>query len=133
MSQTQPASPAPARVLWFEIVGRDHQSLQRFYGELFGWQLLHDDAMPTYAMFTGEGGQPVGGVGAVPGDASWTTFYVQVDDLDAALARAQGLGARVLMPPVEQGPNRYCVVADLEGHPIGLVQHAAAAGSTLPA
>ena len=50
----------------------------------------------------------------------WMTFYSQVPDLNAALARARGLGSRVLLPPVRQGDTTIAVVSDPEGHPVGL-------------
>ncbi|MCB9780390.1 MAG: VOC family protein [Alphaproteobacteria bacterium] len=114
------STPPPGTILWHEIAGRDPAALRAFYGELFGWQLT--TTRPDYDMFTGPDGQPTGGIGAV-GEHSWTTFYVAVDDIDAALTRARALGASPLSPVREDGPNLHCVVADPDGRPIGLVQH----------
>ena len=31
-------------VVWFEVLGKDGPKLQRFYSELFGWQIKSDGA-----------------------------------------------------------------------------------------
>jgi predicted enzyme related to lactoylglutathione lyase len=55
--------PAPA---WFDISSPDAPRARRFYQEMFGWPVnLLDE---TYALASGEGGQPTGGTGqAGPG------------------------------------------------------------------
>src|SRR3979490_1858195 len=73
----------PNPVVHFEVLGKDAQALQSFYGQVFDWEL--NSVMPTYAMVsTGiEGGIP-GGVGATPdGSDGHVIFYVAVDDLAA--------------------------------------------------
>jgi predicted enzyme related to lactoylglutathione lyase len=78
-----------------------------------GYAYLHTD--------TGKGID--GGVGASAGGLSpGLTFYVQVEDLDQALARAAELGAgKVLQPPSDvPGVGRFAVFADPEGNRVGL-------------
>lgn len=51
------------------------------------------------------------------------TFYVQVEDLEDALVRAQRLGAITATPPtgVPRG-GRFAVIHDLEGNELGLLE-----------
>ncbi len=116
--------PPPGTIIWHEVVGADADGLRSFYGQLFGWRFTEDK--PTYSMFPGPDGRPVGGIGAIGAGQSWTTFYVAVADLETAMQDASALGATVLRQVVDAGPNRFCVMADPEGHPFGLVQVSAA-------
>ncbi len=124
-----PASPAHGTISWHEILGADSGGLQRFYGKLFGWRFPAEDA--PYGLFAVNGDRPTGGIGAIPEGKSWTTFYVTVDDLDAAMKQAADMGATLIRDIVvmehEQGSDRFCVMADPAGNPIGLVQHTAPA------
>jgi predicted enzyme related to lactoylglutathione lyase len=110
------------KVTWFEVLGKDGQKLKGFFGELFGWQFKETPGM-DYGMLdvaaTGIGG----GIGSDPkGAASWTTFYVSVEDITATLDKAKRLGGTVLMPVTKLPDVTIAVFADPEGHPVGLVQ-----------
>lgn len=116
-------------VVHFEIIGRDGESLQRYYAELFGWKIDTDNPM-KYGMVQREGNINAdgvgigGGVGAGPeGYAGHVTFYVEVPDVEAALAKAESLGGTRMMGPdkVPGGPE-IGQFADPEGHIIGLVK-----------
>ena len=110
------------KVEWFEVLGKDADKLRGFYGELFGWKFqLAPDASMDYGMTdkaqTGIGG----GVGKAPEGPGWVTFYVSVADATATVARAEKLGAKVLMPITDIGDMFIAVLADPEGHPVGLL------------
>jgi predicted enzyme related to lactoylglutathione lyase len=107
-------------VVWFEILGQHGDSLQGFYAELLGWKFT-----PTAGSEKPPRGRalwPLPGRHArsTPSPPWWVTFYTRVPDLDAALARARGLGSRVLVPPTQHGDRTIAVVSDPQGHPIGL-------------
>ena len=116
-------------VVHFEVIGKDGQRLQSYYGALFGWEIDADNPM-NYGTVQREGNTNAdgagigGGVGAGPeGYEGHVTFYVEVPDAEAALARAEELGGtRVMGPdPVMEG----LVIgqfADPEGHVVGVVQ-----------
>jgi predicted enzyme related to lactoylglutathione lyase len=54
---TPTGHPAPA---WFDISSPDAPRARHFYQEMFGWPVnLLDE---TYALVSGEGGQPAGGI-----------------------------------------------------------------------
>jgi len=115
-------------VVHFEIVGKDSQALQRFYKQVFDWQIGPPipGAGISYALVDPHGEAGInGGIGGGMDDyAGHATFYVQVPDLEAALAKIQSLGGTTMMPPdqVPGGP-RIALFNDPEGHVVGLVQN----------
>lgn len=110
-------------VLHFEVVGKDAQALQSFYGDAFGWKLA--PAMPTYAMaHPGVESGINGGIGAaMDGGPGHVTFYVDVVDLEATLDTIEHLGGRRVAGPMDapSGP-RLALFADPEGHVVGLTE-----------
>jgi uncharacterized protein len=114
----------PNPVIHFEVLGRDAQALQRFYGEAFGWQ-MQDVMDGSYFMVDpGVEGAINGGVGGTPdGGDGHVTFYVGVDDPAAALEQISKLGGRTVQEPMDvpNGPT-IALFADPEGHVVGLVK-----------
>lgn len=111
-------------VVHFEVLGKDAQALQRFYGGAFGWQL--EDVMEGSYFMVHPGSGIDGGVGAAPdGGAGHVMFYVEVEDPAAALAKISELGGQTVMEPsdVPGGPT-IAMFADPEGHVVGLVKAA---------
>ncbi len=113
-------------VIWFEILGQDDARLRAFFGELFDWSFQPINS--EYSMIPEPSTGIAGGVGKTPkeGCRGWTTFYVQVPDIDASLARASSLGGSTVVPVTTLADGmRIAVFADPEGHPVGLVEQAA--------
>jgi predicted enzyme related to lactoylglutathione lyase len=112
----------PNPVVHFEVLGKDAAALQAFYGKVFDWEL--NPVMPTYAMVAKQAEGIAGGVGAAPdGSAGHVTFYVQVDDLAAALKQVESAGGRTVQPPMDvPGGPSIALFADPEGHVVGLVK-----------
>jgi predicted enzyme related to lactoylglutathione lyase len=109
-------------VVHFEIVGKDGAALQRFYGDLFGWTISPVPEM-GYGLVEKEEGGIGGGVGQTQDGGGYVTFYVQVDDPQAYLDRAESLGARTVMPVTEvPGVVTFALFADPEGHVVGVVK-----------
>jgi len=111
------------KVIWFEVLGTDGDKLRTFFSDLFGWR-YKDIPGNDYGMTDPEATGIGGGVGSTPSNASWSTFYVGVDDVDRTLKRAKELGAKVLMPVTKLPDVTIAVFADPEGHPVGLVKQA---------
>src|SRR5438067_391423 len=92
-------------VVHFEIVGKDAEKLRSYYGELFGWKYDTDNPMnygivPRESNLSPEGFGIGGGIGTGPdGYPGHVTFYVGVDDVEAALAKAESLGGKRVMGP----------------------------------
>jgi len=112
----------PNPVMHFEVLGKDGSRLQRFYGDLFDWTIDADNPMSYGLVDTGSG--VGGGIGGVPeGQPGMVTFYVQVEDIDAALRRAEELGGRTVNPPMEvPGGPTIAHFADPDGNVIGLLK-----------
>ena len=112
-------------VAFFEGISPDHERAQKFYSELFGWQVAADPAMGGYGLVdTGAGEDAIGGgIGPAsePGDAG-VKIYVRVDDLDAYLDRAEKLGGTRLVPPTDLPGDfgRFAVFTDPDGNQVGL-------------
>jgi uncharacterized protein len=108
-------------VMWFEVAGEDRRGLKDFYSQLFDWQLTDMEEMPYTTIDAGGEGIP-GGIGAAPeGNAGHVTFYVQVEDIEAALAKAEGLGGTKVMGPMDISSGQIALFTDPEGHRIGLM------------
>jgi predicted enzyme related to lactoylglutathione lyase len=120
----------PNPVIFFEVVGKDGAALRSFYGELFGWRINDVPAPMDYGMVASEDAGIQGGIGATPdGGTGHTTFYVESEDPETTLARAEQLGARTLLAPTElPGGGVIALLADPEDHPVGLYKPAAAPG-----
>ena len=116
-------------VVHFEIIGKDPGKLQSYYSDLFGWEFDANNPM-DYGLVQREGNTNAdgigigGGVGAGPeGYAGHVTFYVEVPDVEAALAKAETLGGSRMMGPdkVMEGVE-IGLFLDPEGHTVGLVK-----------
>lgn len=108
-------------VTWFEVVGRDGPALRSFYSDLFGWQLQVMEEMNYGIVDTGGG--IGGGVGQSQDGSGHVTFYVEVDDPQAYLDKAEELGGKTVMP-VTTIPDMVTLAmfTDPEGHLIGVVK-----------
>ncbi|MGH3327133.1 MAG: VOC family protein [Streptomycetales bacterium] len=118
-------------VVHFEIIGMDTEKLKRYYSALFGWEIDSDNPM-NYGMVPREGNVSAdgtgigGGVAAGPeGYSGHVTFYIEVPDVEAALAKAENLGGSRMMGPdkVMEGIE-IGLFNDPEGHLIGVVKPA---------
>src|SRR5690348_6826600 len=94
-----------APVAFFEILSRgEHERAQRFYADLFGWQIGDDPNMGGWQLVdTGAGETAIGGgIGpAGDGERPGVRVYLRVDDLDGYLTRAEELGGTRLMEPTD--------------------------------
>ena len=116
-------------VVHFEVLGKDAKKLHSYYSELFGWEIDADNPM-NYGMVPRDGNTNADGVGIGGGVAAapegydgHVTFYVEVPDVEAALATAESLGGSRMMGPFEV--NEETVIgqfADPEGHMVGVVK-----------
>jgi uncharacterized protein len=117
-------------VTHFEIIGKDGKKLQQYYSELFGWEIDANNPM-QYGIISREGNTNAegagigGGVGAGPeGYGGHVTVYVEVPDVEAALAKAESLGGSRLMGPDKvMDQLEIGQFADPEGHVIGVVKN----------
>ncbi len=85
-------------VVHFEITARDATKLHSYYSVLFDWQINADNPM-NYGVVAREDNLNEDGIGIGGGIAQGpqgydghVTFYVQVPDVEAAMAKAESLG-----------------------------------------
>jgi predicted enzyme related to lactoylglutathione lyase len=116
-------------VVHFEVVGKDGEKLQKYYADLFGWEINADNPM-KYGMVdaktnkTSDGNTGIGGgVGQGPdGYEGHVTFYVAVPDVEAALQQAESLGGtRIMGPETIMDMVTLGQFKDPEGHMVGVV------------
>jgi uncharacterized protein len=116
-------------VVHFEIVGNDADKLQSYYTDLFGWEFDSDNPM-NYGVVSREGNLRADGIGigggVGPGPEGYdghVTFYVEVPDVEEALANAESLGGSRMMGPdkVMEGVE-IGLFTDPEGHVVGVVK-----------
>ena len=115
-------------VVHFEVIGKDGEKLRSYYSELFGWEIDANNPMKyglvaREANVSSEGVGIGGGVGGGPeGYDGHVTFYVQVPDVEEALAKAESLGGTRMMGPddVMEGLT-IGLFTDPEGHVIGVL------------
>jgi predicted enzyme related to lactoylglutathione lyase len=120
------------RVVHFEMAGPDGAALAEFYAGLFGW---HTQGIPEAGYFlvdTHGGGGINGGVAAIADGDPYVTFYVEADDPQAVLDRAEGLGAKVTVPVTETPFVTYGRFADPDGVEVGVVKAADPSGEQPP-
>jgi uncharacterized protein len=116
-------------VVHFEVMAKDVNALRTFYADLFDWKIDANNPM-NYGMVSPDDNAPGssgtsgigGGIGQMPdGHDGYATFYVDVDDVEAALSQAEKLGGTRVMGPenVMEGLT-IGLFTDPEGHIVGL-------------
>ena len=110
----------PNPVVHFEIGCRDSEKTQRFFSELFNWQM--EPAGPAAMISTGSDDGIAGHITALGHEPhNYVTVYVQVDDIQAYLDKAEGLGGKTVIPPTEvPGMGQFAWFSDLDGNTVGL-------------
>ena len=116
-------------VVHFEVIGEDGDKLKSYYSELFGWEIDSDNQM-GYGVVQRDGntndeGAGIGGglAGGPEGYDGHVTFYIEVPDPEAALAKAESLGGSRVMGPDEVMEGLVIgLFNDPEGHLIGVVK-----------
>ena len=117
------------RVVHFEIPVEDQQRANGFYEGAFGWRLAPMPGMGYTLVTTGpsgatgptEPGYVNGGMLRRTDESSAPVVTVEVDDIDAALARIAELGGSTVLGKQAVGDMGFSAyVTDSEGNVIGL-------------
>ena len=108
-------------VCFFEIPADDPESLQQFYGDMFGWTFEKIPGGFRYYKIHMTQEVPRGGLTARQDSKHTPVNYVKVESIPDGLAKAQKLGAKVVVTrkPVP-GAGWYAVLLDPQGNRIGL-------------
>ncbi len=106
-------------VVHFEIGCSNSAKTEEFYAKLFDWQISHSG--PAAMIDTGVKGAIDGHITSLGHEPQhYITFYVEVDDLKGYLNKAQALGGKTLVPPIDLSTGSFAWFADLDGNIVGL-------------
>lgn len=114
---------AHGQFAWNELVTGDVEKAKSFYAKTLGWTY---DAMPmpqggTYWLAR-LGEKVMGGMMAMEGLPSHWLPYIEVDDVDARLAKATANGAQLLRPAFDiPDVGRIAILTDATGAALGLM------------
>ena len=113
----------PHPIVHAEIRSADPDATRAFFGQLFGWTYPTEGAFPGYTFVeTGVPGALYTAISPLQGDGDLVTFFVGVEDIEAAIANATDLGGRVVQQPVSVPGVLFGLIADPQGHVVGLAQ-----------
>ncbi|MBB1516995.1 VOC family protein [Tessaracoccus sp. MC1679] len=106
-----------------DIPVTDLDQAQRFYSDLFGWQIAELPGFEGYPMW--QAPNKISGGGLAPRSEGFTQprSYVEVDSIDEALAKAEENGGRVLMAkaPISE-TSWWAIFEDPFGNHVGLYE-----------
>jgi predicted enzyme related to lactoylglutathione lyase len=86
-------------VVQWQIVAREPEKVARFYAKTFDWQVRTDNALGYRAIETGSNRGISGGVWPSPSEGhNLVQLFLEVDDVDAYVAKATSNGATVIIP-----------------------------------
>jgi predicted enzyme related to lactoylglutathione lyase len=118
-------TPSGGVFVWDELGTTDVEGAQRFYEQVFGWTAKDmGEDFGGYRIFH-RGDDQIGGLMAnqdpsIP--AAWTP-YVGVDDTDAMCKKATGLGAGVIVEPMDVPTvGRFAILKDPQGAVFGIIK-----------
>ena len=117
---TGEGNPPQGLFAWDELHAADLGAAESFYATVAGWRT--EDFMEGYKAWYSADAM-VGGLMQKQGESGPTLWlpYLAVDDTDAATAKAQELGATVMLEPTTMDDvGRFSVVADPVGAAVGL-------------
>jgi predicted enzyme related to lactoylglutathione lyase len=113
-----------APFVWFDLTAADGGKVRDFYADLFGWTI--GPGAGDYQGWITDGDQPWAGIAAAgAADGGRWVPYVVVDDLDAAVRQAVGLGGTVVKDRTAGPAGTSITVADPGGALIALFTPAA--------
>jgi predicted enzyme related to lactoylglutathione lyase len=109
-------------VVQWQIVAKEPEAVARFYAAMFGWKVRTDNALGYREVDTGSPRGISGGVWPSPPEGhNLVQLFVEVDDVDAYVARATTLGATVIVPKSElPDGDALAIVLDPGGLSFGL-------------
>lgn len=105
------------KVCHFEIGCRDKKRAEEFYSKVFAWQMESNPRGMTMLRT----GDDVSGHFDTHGQPH-VVFYIMVDDVAAALKKAEAAGGKTVLGPKAEGPGIFAWFADPDGNTIGIYQ-----------
>ncbi|MFA5354994.1 MAG: VOC family protein [Thermodesulfovibrionales bacterium] len=113
---------------WNELMTTDPAAAVKFYSELLGWtsEKFPAEGMEYIVVKTGD--KEIGGIMGMPpgveGVPPHWGAYITVDDVDVSARKAEELGARIIVPPMDiPKVGRFCTFADPQGAVISIIKY----------
>ena len=116
---------AQGEFIHIEIPADDLERARRFYEGAFGWDVGTSEGFQDYLVYRTTGEHPVGGgIGKRGVNVAATIVnYVEVDSIEASVARIRELGGGVSGEKLEvPGMGWWIAVTDSEGNAFALFQ-----------
>jgi predicted enzyme related to lactoylglutathione lyase len=131
----------PGACTWNELQTRDYTSGREFYAQVFGYTYTEvgDGQSMNYATISLPGaaeGDNVGGVNDLtkmpgPTPSHWLTWF-NVANCDASVAKAQELGATVMMPTSDSLVGRMAILSGVQGEVFGVIDPSTTVEQNVP-
>jgi predicted enzyme related to lactoylglutathione lyase len=100
-----------APIVFFDIAGPDAATLREFYAGNFGWRIDANNLVQAGTLD-----------GALRQDPAEKIIYIGVPDLDAAIAKVNASGGKVVTPKIPIPTGTFVLFTDPAGNRMGLVQ-----------
>ncbi len=112
---------------WADIYSTDMEKTKTFLTGLFGWTTQDfptGEGRPNYTMFSLDGKNVAGGMPTfTPNLPSYWSNYVTVDNVDDTTKKAERLGAKIIMQPMDvMDAGRMATIQDPTGAYLSLWQ-----------
>ena len=119
---TDAPKPEQGAITWIDLTVDRADDIRRFYADVVGWvgEPISMGEYDDYNMTSPQSSRAMAGIcHAKGGNADmppqWL-IYINVSNLDHAIARCQELGGTLLRPATTMGEmGRYCVIQDPAG------------------
>ncbi|MGA2563023.1 MAG: VOC family protein [Steroidobacteraceae bacterium] len=111
------------RFFWQELLCTDPAAVTAFYGRVIGWRAAPAASDPSYITFASRSGLVAGAMAAgseQKASGSHWLAYIGAEDLEATLATAMRLGAKVVQAAADIEQGRYAVLTDPQGASFGI-------------
>jgi predicted enzyme related to lactoylglutathione lyase len=108
---------APGALVWNELASPDLEASTAFYSDLFGWEIAPFEGSPMQYLSIKNKGASNGGIREAmpPGTPPHWLVYFAVEDIDAALAKAEELGGKKIDGPIDIQMAKIGIVQDPQG------------------
>jgi uncharacterized protein len=105
----------PGALAWADNATTDAEAAQGFYGDLFGWSYDEVSEQPPYWVIK-NGDRSQGGMTVPPEGvpANWFPYFA-VEDVEAAVAKAEEAGGKPFMGPMDVPSGRFALIQDPQG------------------
>ena len=111
----------PHPVIHAEIRSDDPDATRQFFADLFGWSVASEGAFPGYTFIdTGVENGTYVAISPRQSTEDEVLFFVAVEDVDAALRKAEELGGTIVQPAQHVPGTSFGVFADAQGHKVGV-------------